>query len=197
MQLPSTPMLLAGLALLTASCHFVGPRQLDVRTSSAMNAAPVGVAIEVNWKQRLDQPYVFLELVGDYDSTRRQLGLLAQYAHAQGFAPSGPPFALFYDDPSRVSVDERRSRICLPIATTAQAASPLGFDVLSAEPVVYGFVRGAYRDLEGAYGGMFEYLGERSWMLTGPIREIYLVDPSTVQGSEELIAELQMPWRPL
>jgi len=184
-------------AVLLGSCSFFGGNTLDVQTSHAVKAAPVGVAVEINWKERTDQPYVFLELLGDYSLTRRQLEALAKHAFGQGVAPSGPPFALFYDDPARVAPIDRRSRICLPVTGPIQVASPLGYDVLPSEPVVYGFVRGAYRDLESAYGGVFEYMGSRSWVLTGPIREIYLTDPGSVRGPEELVAELQMPWRPL
>lgn len=185
------------VAALASACSFGGPRSLDVQVTSALRSAPVGVAVEIDWKQRLDAPYVYLELVGDYADTRRQLGVLAQHAQSQGLAPTGPPFALFYDDPARVPAELRRSRICLPVAGTSQVVAPLGYDVLPSEPVAYGFVRGAYRDLEWAYGGIFEYMGANSWLLSGPIREIYLTDPGSVRGPEELVAELQMPWRRL
>ncbi|QDU67544.1 GyrI-like domain-containing protein [Engelhardtia mirabilis] len=185
-------------AALLGGCSLLGTSStLNMQTSNAMRSAPVGVAVEVDWKERLDQPYVFLELLGDYSETRRYLETLAKHAYSQGVAPSGPPFALFYDDPARVAPIDRRSRICLPVTGPIQVAGPLGYDILPSEPVVYGFVRGAYRDLENAYGGVFEYMGARSWVLTGPIREIYLTDPGTVRGPEELLAELQMPWRPL
>lgn len=185
------------LTAVLSACQF-GPRApLEVAISGAAASTPVLTAFDVNWKERLDQPYVFLELVGDYADARRQLGQLAQLAGAQGVRPSGPPFGLFYDDPARVPVEFRRARVCWPVDVAVTVAPPLGFDVLSSEPVVYGFVRGEYRDLEQAYGGLFEYLRERTWVLTGPIREIYHTDPSTVRGPDELVSELQMPWRQL
>ena len=74
---------------------------------------------------------------------------------------------------------------------------PLGYDVLPTETVVYGFVRGNYGQLDAAYPDIFEHMREGSWVLTGPIREIYLIDPGSVQTSAELVSELQMPARPL
>jgi effector-binding domain-containing protein len=185
------------LVLLTGACRFAPQSPLEVQTEQVAPTVPAGVAFDLDWKQRLDQPYVFLELLGDYADARRQLATLARQASAQGVTPSGPPFALFFDDPSVTAADRCRSRVCWPVAATTSVAGTLGFDVLSSEPVAYGFVRGAYSDLETAYGDVFSFMRERNWVLSGPIREIYHVDPGTVRGPGELIAELQMPWRPL
>jgi effector-binding domain-containing protein len=197
MKPPMHPRFAAALLSLPLFGCTSQPVPLSVQLTASAANVPVHTAFNVDWKERLDQPYVFLELIGDYGEARRQLATLAQHAAAQGVAPNGPPFALFFDDPLRVPPEARRSRVAWPVAATCTVAPPLGFDVLPSEPVVYGFVRGAYRELERAYPDLFGYLRERSWVLTGPVREIYHLDPGAVRGPDELVAELQMPWRPL
>lgn len=193
------------LLALAASCHTA---QLGVQNGRPRQGPPtvddVAIArapfhdVQVDWKQRMDVPYVFLELRGDHRQAGRWIGLLAQHAQSQGLAVDGPPFALFFDDPARTPVDQLRSRIALPVATSnAAVAAPLGFDVLPASNVVYARVGGAYSEVGASHGGLYAYLGERGWALDGPVRETYLVNPAEVQGFEELVTEVQMPWRPL
>ena len=196
--MPFRRALCALLPIALAACASTSvDRPVQVSVSPAAATTPPSGAFDIDWKQRLDPPYVFLEVVGDYRDARRQLATLAQQAAAQGVRPSGPPFGLFYDDPARVPVEFCRARICWPVASTTSVAGPLGYDVLPSQVVLYGFARGRYADLEQAYGGMFEELRQKSWVLDGPIREIYHTDPGTVRGPEELMAELQMPWRAL
>lgn len=160
-------------------------------------ARPPYHAVATEWKERLDQPYVFLELVGPYSDTGRFLGELRSHLESQGLRASGPPFALFFDDPLRVAPENCRSRLCVPVETGVAVGAPLGFAVLPAARVVYALVAGPYNGVSAAYPAMFDVMRTRSWVLDGPIREIYQVDPSRVASFDELVTEIQMPWRPL
>jgi effector-binding domain-containing protein len=71
----------------------------------------------------------------------------------------------------------------------------LGFDVLPADNVVYAQVAGPYGQASAAYPGIFRFMGERGWAMQGPIRETFLVDPSSVRSPEELVTEVQIAWR--
>src|SRR6185503_14916175 len=93
---------------------------------------------------------------------------------------SGPPFALFYDDPSRTPVDRLRARVCLPVRAGANAASGLQADLLPRALVAYTEVRGAYPELPRVYPALFGFLRDHGWEPSGPLREIYLVDPGAV-----------------
>lgn len=150
-------------------------------------------AVEVNWKERRAQPYVFVEHVGDY----RQLGdamrtLLASAAQAH-MKPSGPPFALFYDDPARVAVGELRARACLPVEERPRVDG-LRFEVLPGAMVAYARVTGPYPDVPRTYPAILAYMRKLGWAPGAPVREIYLVDPGQALGYEELVAEVQIPW---
>jgi effector-binding domain-containing protein len=151
-------------------------------------------SLEANWKERLAQPYVFLEKRGDYRELGDTMRTLLTAASELGLASKGPPFALFYDDPGRVQREELRARVCLPVAERPSGAGALRYDVLPRAMVVYAEVRGPYPELARSYPLLFAYLGELGWQAGAPIREVYLVNPSEVAGHGELVAEVQIPW---
>jgi AraC family transcriptional regulator len=158
-------------------------------------AQPPYGTIEANWKQRIDQPYIYIDLTGSYTGTGRvlaQLAQLAQEMEAQGMQPSGAPFGLFYDDPGKVAVAQLRSRACLPVDRRVAPRAPLKTDILPSKTVAYAFVGGRYSDLPRAYHGLYSFMDGMNWSERGPIREIYLVRPDGTNDAD-LIAEIQIP----
>ena len=149
--------------------------------------------VHASWKQRLDQPYVYVEHVGSYTETGALIPVLQREMLAQELEPAGPPFALFYDDPGVVEASELRSRACIPIGGKRSPKMPLQYDVLSSTTVAYALVGGPYPDVPRAYPGIYAYLAKQGWAENGPIREIYLVPPSSVSSWEELLTEVQIP----
>ena len=71
--------------------------------------------VHVNWKDRLPLAYVFVDHIGTYTETGRELETVAKAMKAQELVPTGPPFVLFFDDPGKVPVDQLRSRACFPV----------------------------------------------------------------------------------
>jgi effector-binding domain-containing protein len=149
--------------------------------------------VAANWKHRLAQPYAYLEARGSYTQVGALLSELVTQAQRQGLTVDGPPFALYYDDPGRVPVDELRLRACLPIAGSTRPLEPLAFDVLPSTTVVYAFASGPYPEVPRAYAGLYRYLSELGWREDGPIRESYLVNPGEVSDFAQLVTEIQIP----
>jgi effector-binding domain-containing protein len=188
--LPLLPLLLLG------ACR-ARPVETDRPFGPATRVveATAGRALEVNWKERRAQPYVYVEHIGDYrvlgDSMRAVLSLGA----AAGLETAGPPFALFFDDPARVPAGELRSRACLPVGRRPEGlGTELRYDVLPSAMVVYGRVAGAYPEVPRAYPALLGYMKRLGWTPGAPVREIYLVDPGQVANTDELVAEVQIPW---
>jgi effector-binding domain-containing protein len=149
--------------------------------------------VDVNWKHRLDQPYAYVEARGSYTNVGRSLEALFAAARDQGLTASGPPFALYYDDPGRTPTSELRLRACLPVAAGVAVDGPLAYDVLPSTTVVYAYVAGPYPDAPRAYPALFAYLRQMSWVENGPIREVYLRNPGEVSDWNELVCEIQLP----
>jgi len=183
------------------SCHAVtpagesaaaGPAPAPIVTELAI-AEPPYDEVEVQWKQRIDQPYVFLEATGSYTGIGRLLEGVFAAARDQGIEASGPPFGLYYDDPGRTPVKGLRMRACLPVAGAVSPREPLGYEVLESTTVVYAFVAGPYPDVPRAYPALFEYLRQLDWVDAGPIREIYLRNPADTDNWSTLVTEVQIP----
>lgn len=154
---------------------------------------PPYTQVHANWKQRLDQPYVYVELTGSYTRIGEALAEADRLVREQAIVPSGPPFALYYDDPGSVPADALRARACFPVDAVTAPTGRLQYDVLESTTVVYAFVSGPYPEVPRAYPGIYEYMRSLSWSENGPIRESYLVDPSLVTDWSQLVTEVQIP----
>jgi effector-binding domain-containing protein len=189
-------LIATGTLLLFASC--LGSSTAPVVANPPDRVVPVGSSpqsVRANWKERLAQPYVFLEHRGDYRSlgdTMRRLFVTAQEA---GIEPEGDPFALYFDNPGSVPLEQLRSRACLPVLRTPEAGGPLSFEVLPQAMVAYGLVPGPYNEVPRAYPAIFGYLADHGWEKNGPLREIYLVNPAVTESHGQLLCEVQIPWR--
>lgn len=174
------------------------------RTVDSESAGPVwepdlevgassGQQVDVSWKDRLAQPYVFVEHRGSYAEVGPLLARVAVAMSEQGIEPWGPPFALFYDDPGSVPVPELRARACFPVGRAIEASGPLAFDVLPSGTVVYAFIGGPYPEVPLAYPALHRFAERLGWAAQAPIREVYLVNPGSVETFEELVCEVQIP----
>ena len=149
--------------------------------------------VHVDWKHRLDQPYVYIEHRGSYLETGRLLPVVHRALENQGLRAAGPPFALFYDDPGSTPVDELRSRACVPVERVVQPAEPLLYDLLPSTTVVYAVASGAYPEVPRCYPALYSFMRRLRWVEDGPVREIYLVPPGSVGDWSELRCEVQVP----
>ena len=197
------------LAFLASSCLILAACQ--VGTGEAPTGAdgsgpvlafapdvPVSVApfdtVHADWKQRLEELYVYVELEGDYRGIGGALERADTAMRAQGLEAAGPPFALYYDDPATVPTDRLRARACFPVAAPSTPDAPLAYDVLDGATVVYAFAAGPYPEVPRAYPGLYAYLERIGWeeRPESPVREVYLVNPASVDDWDELVCEIQI-----
>lgn len=172
--------------------HAVAPTEVAAEFDLQVARAPYS-AVDVNWKHRLDQPYVFVEARGSYTQVGRVLETLFSSIRSQAIETVGPPFALYYDDPGRKPSSELRLRACVPVAAGAAVQTPLVYDVLPSTTVAYAYVSGPYPDAPRAYPALYAYLRRMNWVENGPIREVYLRSPAEAKSWDELVCEIQLP----
>lgn len=203
MNLTAHAALAATVALTLSACRSSAERAVqpdlarDIRASLELPVSePPFTDVHAQWKERLEQPYVFIELRGSYTQTAQNLkGVFDALAKA-GVTPSGPPFALFYDDPGHTSTAELRSRACVPVDGSVSLPAPYAADVLPSSTVVYAFVGGPYGDVPRAYPGVLAFMKKMGWAESGPIRESYLVSPNSTSNWADLVTEVQVPASP-
>ncbi len=158
--------------------------------------APPYTTVHASWKQRLDQPYVYIEHIGSYTETGALIPAVHRELLAQGMEADGAPFGLYYDDPASVPSSQLRSRACVPIKGLRSPQSPLAYEVLPSTTVAYAYVSGPYPEVPRAYPRVYQFLNTMNWVENGPIREIYLVAPLPGVPAEDLITEIQIPGAP-
>lgn len=154
---------------------------------------PPFTTVHCNWKDRLDQPYVYLEHLGPYSGTGALIPEVHRLLAQQGIQASGPPFALYYDDPASVQPSALHSRACVPVESWTRATGHLSSGSLPSRTVAYAVASGPYPQVPTCYKGLFGYMDSMNWTLAGPIREIYLIPPSETLGYEALLCEVQVP----
>jgi len=204
MKSPKVLLVPASLGLLLSACAASPPGTgsvalLEAGTPSSAQVEAIGsltdpLAAPTNWKERMAQPYVFLEKLGDYRDLGEPMRRLLALAESQGVRVTGAPFALFYEDPGRVPVSQLRARVCLPVDEQPRNAPGLSFDVLDRAMVAYTRVSGPYPDVARVYPALFRFMSELHWSPGAPIREIYLVNPAQAETFDELVTEVQVPW---
>ena len=145
-----------------------------------------------NWKERLEQPYLFLEVKGDYRGLGEAFESLLAEVQALGIRPEGAPFALFFDDPGRIPSDELRAHVCCPVRERPARTGSLRFECLQRAMVVYAKVRGPHAEVARSYPALFSYLHELGWRQGGPVREVYLA-AAREDGLVQPITEIQIP----
>jgi effector-binding domain-containing protein len=185
-------------SLVLPACVASRRAQPDPLTDMRPPAAPssssgASAPIEANWKERREQPYVFLERRGDYRDLGQSMDRLLAEVHSLGLRGDGAPFALFLDDPGKVALVELRSRVCLPIADRPAELGTLRYEVLPRAMVVYARVQGPHASVALAYPALFSYLRTLGWQPGGPVREVYLSGPERAAPGE-LVTEIQIPW---
>lgn len=158
----------------------------------AVSAAPYDT-VHVNWKHRLDQPYVFVEHTGDYRKVGDAVREVARLVAAGGVEPTGALFCLYYDDPGAKPLEMLRARACVPVRARSAEGAGLAYDVLPSTTVAYAVVAGPAWDVPRSYPALFEYLERHGWREDGPVREIYL-NVDSIEDPAGLLTEVQVPW---
>ncbi|MCZ6598837.1 MAG: GyrI-like domain-containing protein [Planctomycetota bacterium] len=160
---------------------------LVAREAGVLLTRPPYAEVHANWKERVAQPYVFLELDGGEEGRGEAMRRMFEAADALGLIPMGPPFALLYGDAAR-------ARVCLPVDTRPSQASVLRYDMLPPGLVAYAVVAGPYPEIARAHTGLLTYMAQRGWSAGAPVREVYLVNPGEVEDWSRLVTEVQIPW---
>ena len=177
----------------SSSQQVVHPGLLGFPASSLDEPAtqPPYEPVAIHWKQQLDQPYVYLDHIGDYQLIGQSISRMLAVVESTGLRTSGPLFCLYYDNPRKTAVQDLRSRVCMPVERELASGSGLGHDVLPCTPVVYAVVEGPRWELPRVYPALHGYALGRGWSYGGPLRETYL-NLGDEPSPQELLTEVQV-----
>jgi effector-binding domain-containing protein len=162
---------------------------------AAVDTLEASWVVMPSWKERLAQHFVYVELRGDYRGFGRGMRSFLERLEGLGVEASGPPFGLFFDDPSRIQVDELRAWACVPVEGRPRLAAEMAEGDLPGGVVVYARVRGVGPQSARAYPGLLDLAQRFGWVPSVPVREVYLIDAESTTGAPQWITEIQIVCR--
>jgi effector-binding domain-containing protein len=135
---------------------------------------PVEPTVVYEMAELTATPVIFKELTGDYDLTGDAVDAGFTALKDAKIEVVGDPIGVFFDDPSKVAPDERRSEVCFPVA--ADTKPPKGYAYKVTEPckAVMTTFKGEFTDESMPdYGALYKYIAEQGLVVAGPMIEIY------------------------
>lgn len=136
-----------------------------------MSETPELVTLEPTTVAVLRETVPMSELTSFFD---RAFHAVMEVAQAQEIAVTGPPFALYYGMPSD-TVDLAAG---FPTAAPVTSADGVAASELPGGRAARLLHVGSYDSLEGAYGRVMAWMGEKAYRPAGVMWESYLNEPT-------------------
>lgn len=116
-----------------------------------------------------------LPMKGSYLQHPDAFGRLGGYLSGRGIAPSGPPFARYFSDPS-VGEANLVWEVGFPVAAGVTAEAPFEIRDLPAALTVIHVHRGPLEELGSAWGQMIEWITGNGYQPAGPAEQVFKGD---------------------
>jgi len=115
---------------------------------------------------------------------------LYTYIMSNSIAPAGPPFSVYYSfDPNGNTVFE----VGVPVSGAVEGNEELVYKEFPAVKAVSTLYKGAYEDMQPAYGELSNYIASNGLEATGTSWEVYLTDPSQVTDPKDYQTLIYFP----
>ena len=134
---------------------------------------------------------------GHYTMIPELLMTIITHAMKNGIAIAGPPVFLCHETSAEAvkAANEAGTadvEVAWPVAGDVKGAGEIRAYTLTGGRMARILHRGPYEACESTYLRLFTWIGEQGLQITGPIREIYLNDPSEVPP-EQILTEILAP----
>ena len=104
----------------------------------------------------------------------------------------GPPFSLYFTDPSMVEPEEMVYDMAVPICGDFEAEGEIQIKIIPEHSVISAIHKGEYTNLPDTYMAIWNYIQDNKYEPNGIPKEIYFNSPHEVPV-EELLTEVQFP----
>jgi DNA gyrase inhibitor GyrI len=137
------------------------------------------MTIEVAVKNVEPSNTAFLAVKGPFDQMPGAFGKLIGWLGSKGYAPAGPPFGVFFDDPAQVAAGDLRWELHSPIGEDVPPSGPdeegLGVKCLEATEYAFAVHKGPYDQAGPVWRAVAEWIsGQRvpdRWTASGSISQ--------------------------
>ncbi len=143
--------------------------------------------------ETIDSMYVAsLAKIGPYSGFGAAMGELMAWIGKNKVVPTGAPFGVYYDDPTKTKPDSTKFEVCIPVP--AQTKGDKAVKVVDLEPaqVAVAIHIGPYDKVGETYGKLMGWITANKYVQSGAPREYYLSDPAKVPA-ESLQTKIAIP----
>jgi AraC family transcriptional regulator len=134
---------------------------------------------------------------GKYLEIGSMIGAVYQYIAEQGAVPMGPPIYVGHEMSEEEAADANKAgnadlEVAAPVMGDVAESEEMKTYELPGGTMAKIVHKGPYQECKTTYGKLFMWIGQNNEQVTGPIREVYLNDPTQV-SPEELLTEIYAP----
>ncbi len=154
--------------------------------------------VDVDVKMEDGYHVAYIRHVGPYNLVGPIFGEVFAWASEKGLS-IGPMIGIYYDDPSEVSPEKRRSDICIVVGgeAVAEPDERVKLKVIPTTMVAYTVYEGPWEkyDIPGIYRSIGEWTFDNGYEVVGPPREIYHEFQTMERPEAKVLVEIQFPVR--
>lgn len=195
MKLRPRVVLASSSLLVLTACSSTGAGEIDavpVEPDLPVVSAPFE-RIHVQFKETLDEQYVYVEHVGPRNDLRPGVERLLRATERRGIEAAGPLFVEYVDDPRGNPNTTGRILIGVSVSEPVAGDAELRYATSAPRTVVYTRLAGPFGAGRAGYSALDEHMRQWGWIQHGPIRETYHPD-AAAPGTFTI--EVQIPWTP-
>ena len=133
---------------------------------------------------------------GSFTRVPETIGEIVGWIMQRGLSMSGPPVAVYFNDPRHVAEEELTWEIQWPLSGDVAPAEPdeQGIGVKHVEPydAAATVFEGPYDQVAPVYDALTQWVMENGYEFAGPPEEVYLNDPNA-EPRQEPLTEIRFP----
>ncbi len=143
--------------------------------------------------ETIDSMYVAsLSMMGPYSEMNKPFNEMMAWFGKNKLEPTGAPFVVYYDDPTKVKPESTKYEVCFPVAPGVKGDKQVQVKKFGPVQVAATIYTGPYDKIGPTYGKLFTWIINNKYQVVGAPHEFYLNDPAKVPA-ESLKTKVAIP----
>ena len=118
---------------------------------------------------------------------------LMNWVHSTGTFPTGPAFALYYEDPTMTEPAKLTAKVAFPVSGDAKGNENVMIEDIPAMTALTLSYEGSYEEGNNAWTTAMDWVKANGYEWVGPPMEVYLKGPMDVKDSKQFLTEIRIP----
>jgi len=167
---------------------------LAITLSAYGEKPPAGKATAPEKIKISEQKLLTLRMKGPYQLMNKAFGEVYMAMGKLGLRPAGTPFAIYFNNPTKVKPAEYDWEVCVPVDRKAKPKAPVKFRIQKAMEAVSLVYTGPYGTKEhtGCYSKLIAFGSSLKGYISGPPREVYH-EMKGFQGGKKNVTQIYFP----